>query len=243
MSKADKLLKRIEFYEKMASTQQKSENDDLLKKASLFEKLALYSDRKSFLHAIAQDPGAAAQDPNAANRQLINQALQILQQAGVDEATTAPLGNAVLFNKVDLPAIQRAIQTATLTKMSPLTHQAQINQLRQISSQLKAPLTPDQEEAAKAMAGPADMVFKDDRLTALKPINPADQLALLKFVKDENLGQLDESKFGDGKLGKETRKALNLVKDYFVRTYPQSYPNRNSMSDQQAIQAAKTPKR
>ena len=51
MSKADKLLKRVEFYEKMASSQ-KPENDDLLKKASLFEKLALYSDRKSFLSAL-----------------------------------------------------------------------------------------------------------------------------------------------------------------------------------------------
>jgi hypothetical protein len=52
MSKADKLLKRIEFYEKMASSQ-KPENEDLLKKASLYERLALYSDRKSFLSALA----------------------------------------------------------------------------------------------------------------------------------------------------------------------------------------------
>src|SRR5258706_6829202 len=52
MSKADKLLKRVEFYEKMASSQ-KPENDDLLKKASLFERLALYSDRNSFLSALA----------------------------------------------------------------------------------------------------------------------------------------------------------------------------------------------
>lgn len=53
MSKADKLLKRVEFYEKMASSQ-KPETSDLLNKASLFERLALYSDRKSFLTAIAQ---------------------------------------------------------------------------------------------------------------------------------------------------------------------------------------------
>src|SRR5260221_6889932 len=115
MSKADKLLKRIEFYDKMASAQ-KPETDALLKKASLFEKLALYSDRKSFLQAMAQDQAA---DPN---RQLIWKALQLMQQAGVDEATTAPLGNAVTFNRVDIPAIQRAIQTATLTKMSPLAN-------------------------------------------------------------------------------------------------------------------------
>jgi hypothetical protein len=54
MSKADKLLKRVEFYEKMASAQ-KSEAGELLNKASLFERLALYSDRSSFLQALAQD--------------------------------------------------------------------------------------------------------------------------------------------------------------------------------------------
>lgn len=53
MSKADKLLKRVEFYEKMASAQ-KPEAGDLLNKASLFERLALYSDSKSFLKALAQ---------------------------------------------------------------------------------------------------------------------------------------------------------------------------------------------
>lgn len=66
MSKADKLLKRIEFYEKMASAQ-KSEAGELLNKASLFERLALYSDRSLFLQALAQDAimeGEQSPNPN-----------------------------------------------------------------------------------------------------------------------------------------------------------------------------------
>lgn len=231
MSKADKLLKRVEFYEKMASAQ-KPEAGDLLNKASLFERLALYSDRQSFLEALAQT------DPN---RQLINRALQLMQGAGVDEATTQPLGNAVLFNKVDIAAIKRAIQDAILTgKLSPLSHGPVINELRNISSQLKAPLTPEQED--DAMGGEKVNFPNDDPkdvIRALPPISIQDQQALLNFVKDERLGTLDESKLGDGKLGKETRKALELVKDYFQKTYPQN----PRMSDQAAIRAAKTPKR
>jgi hypothetical protein len=67
MSKTDTLLKRVEFYEKMASDQ-KPEAGDLLNKASLYERLALYSDSKSFLKAIAQQPpimeGETPADPN-----------------------------------------------------------------------------------------------------------------------------------------------------------------------------------
>jgi hypothetical protein len=225
MSKADKLLKRIEFYEKMASSQ-KPESDDLLKKASLFERLALYSDRKSFLEAVAQ---AAPADPN---RALINKALQLMQQAGVDEATTAPLGNAVLFNKVDIPAIQRAIQNARF-KLNPLTQQNVINELMSISGQLKATLTPE-EEAQKAMSGPPDIEFGFGN--GLPPINPNDQKAVFQFAVE--MGQLvpDPAKQKpDGQLGPETRKALEGVKNYFAKQNPQN----PRMTDQQAIQAAK----
>ncbi len=206
-----------------------SKADTLLKKATFFERMALYSDRKAFLQAVAQESQAQQPDPN---RQLIQQALTIMQNAGVDEATTAPLGNAVLFNKVDLPAIQRAIQTATLTKMSPLTQQAQIDQLRQLARQMKAAPT----EAESAMAGPADMTFSPDpskdRITALPPINPADQQAVFRFVTINGLGLPGKA---DGKLGKETRTALEAIKDYFAKANPQN----PRMSDAEAIRAAK----
>lgn len=202
-----------------------SKADTLLKKATFFERMALYSDRKAFLQAIAQDNQAQQPDPN---RNVIWQALQIMQQAGVDEATTAPLGNAVTFGKTDIPAIQRAIQNATLTKMNPLTQQAQIDQLKQLSRSLKAPMT----EAEQGMAGPADVTFPADRITALAPINQADQEAVFKFVTVNGLGIPGKV---DGKLGKETRTALEAIKNYFAKANPQN----KRMSDQEAIHAAK----
>lgn len=240
MSKADKLLKRVEFYEKMASAQ-KPEAGDLLNKASLFERLALYSDSKSFLKALAQ--GA---DPN---RNLIWKALQIMQEAGVDEATTQPLASALTFTSgnPDISAIKRAIQTAILTgKLSPLAHGPQINELRNISSQLKAPLTPEQED--DAMGGekvnfpdddPKDEIKARPPAPTLPPINRNDQQALLRFVTEEGAAFVDPSKMNDGLLGPETRKALEGVKNYFAKQFPQN----PRMTDQQAITAAKTPRR
>jgi hypothetical protein len=73
MSNADKLLKRVEYYEKMASAQQPEAND-LLNKATLFERLALYSDRKSFLSALAQTPPGGGNVKGAVD--VLAQALQ-----------------------------------------------------------------------------------------------------------------------------------------------------------------------
>ncbi len=225
MSNADKLLKRVEFYEKMASAQ-KPEAGELLNKASLFERLALYSDSKSFLQALAQTT-----DPN---KPLIGRALQLMQGAGVDETLTQPLGNAVLFNKVDIAAIQRAIQTAILTgKMSPLAHGPEINELRNISSQLKAPLTPEQQDDA---VGGEHITFQPDpvkdRIKALPPIDKATQEALYRFVTIEGLGIPGKV---SGVLDRETRFALELVKNYFAKQNPQN----PRMTDQQAITAVK----
>lgn len=200
-----------------------SKADTLLKKATFFERMALYSDRKAFLHAIAQEQQAQQPDPN---RNVIWQALQIMQQAGVDEATSAPLGNAVTFGKTDIPAIQRAINNAIYTKMSPLSQQAQIDQLRQLSQQLHAPMT----EAEQGMAGPADVTFPAAHIRGFAPISRADQKAVFDFAT-KGVGQID------GQLGKETRAALEKIKNYFAGVNP----NNPRMTDQQAIQAARSP--
>jgi len=226
MSNADKLLKRVEYYEKMASAQ-KPEAGDLLNKATLFERLALYSDSKSFLQALAQAPAA---DPN---RQLIWRALQLMQSAGVDEATTQPLGQAVTFNKVDISAIKRAIQDAILTgKLSPLAHGPEINELRNISSQLKAPLTPEQQEVQQGMAGPPDVTFQPDKITGLAPVDRAQQNALGKFVTVEGLVFVDPKKMNDGQLGPDTRKALNAFKQW----YNSKATGKKITSDSEALQ-------
>ena len=189
MSKADKLLKRVEFYEKMASAQ-KPEAGDLLNKAALFERLALYSDRQSFLQALAQETlmeGETPKDPHM-----------------------------VPYSDPDWEA-QRAKEFGSpryIPRPVPV-----------------APLTPA-EEAAKAMQGPADVTFKDDKLTALPPINRQDQEAVYRFVTINGLGIPGKI---DGSLGKETRTALEAIKNYFAKVNPQN----PRMTDQQAIQAAK----
>lgn len=239
MSKADQLLKRVEFYEKMASSSsQKPETNELLDKVALFERLALYSDRKSFLEAVAQ-----TRSDEETNRRLIWQALQIMQNAGVDEATTQPLGQAVTFNKVDIAAIKKAIQDAILTgKMSPLSHGPEIQKLKDISSLLiSTPIS--EEQLAGAITFPDDVSDKKLPLTPTKqsfpPIKPEDQQALLQFVTEEGVAFVDPKKMNDGLLGPETRKALEGVKNYFAKLYPQN----PRMTDQQAITAAKAPRR
>jgi hypothetical protein len=75
MSKVDQLLKRVDFYEKVAST--KPEANTLLDKAIVFERLALYSDRKSFLEALGQAPPPAGGDAQVkAAVDALNSALQ-----------------------------------------------------------------------------------------------------------------------------------------------------------------------
>ncbi len=191
-----------------------SKADTLLKRAASFERMALYADRKSFLQAIAQE-----QDPN---RQLIWQALQLLQQAGVDESLTAPLGNAITFGKVDLAAIKQAIQSIILTgKLSPLSQQPVINQLKTLMSQMK---TPQQTETDQAMQQPG-MQMPADHIRAFPPVDRKLQEALSRVTTIDGLGiPLDV----DGQLGPKTKAALSAFKKKYGP----------SMTDQQALQKA-----
>jgi hypothetical protein len=206
-----------------------SKADTLLKKASFFERLALYSDRKSYLQALAQETPAPALDKNTRN--LLLEAQQIMQNAGLDASA---IGNVTLFNKLDQwGAAAKSIRDALmLGKLSPLSDE--YKRLQTISTQLKAPASPP-TEAEQAMAGPADVTFKPDRISAFPPINKEDQKAVARFVMTEGLTFVDPNKMGDGQLGPETRKALEAIKDYFAKANPQN----PRMSDQQAIQAAK----
>lgn len=232
MSKADKLLKRIDFYEKMASSQ-KPENDALLKKAELFERLALYSDRKSFLQAVAQ---AAPPGLDRNTRQLLQEAQQIMQNAGVDASA---IGNLILFNKLEQwgAAVKSIRDALMLGKISPLSDE--YKRLQTISTQIKSP---EQSEAAGAMARPADVEFlpdSGDQIRARAPfpsIDKQDQQAVFNFAIQQGELVPDPAKQkADGSLGPETRKALEGVKNYFAKQNPQN----PRMTDQQAIQAAK----
>lgn len=164
MSNADKLLKRVEFYEKMASAQ-KSEAGDLLNKAALFERLALYSDSKSFLKALAQQ----------------NDAPNYYQYPEFQETEEF---------KQSLPR--------TIPPPEPVK-----------------PLTPAQE-AQKALQGPADITFKDDKITGFAPIDPKVQEHLSSLVTNRNWGiplsPVNGKTPFDGRIGKDTRRALDTFK-------------------------------
>lgn len=203
-----------------------SKADTLLKKATFFERMALYSDRKSYLQALAQG-NPPALDKNT--RDLLFEAQNILQNAGLDASA---IGNVIVFNKLDqFGAAMKSIRDALmLGKLSPLSDE--YKRLQTISTQVKAPPT----EAEQAMAGPADMTFepdpKKDVVHGLPPINKADQEAVFRFVTIQGLGIPGKV---DGQLGKETRTALEAIKNYFAKANPQN----PRMTDQQAIQAAK----
>lgn len=102
-----------------------------------------------------------------------------------------------------------------------------------------------QDPDAGAGTGDAPVVFKDDHITGYAPIDRQQQRAAFQFVLDENLdpdkkilptGQIEEKDI-DGRLGKQTRAALEAVKNYFAKVNPQN----KRMTDQEALVAARTP--
>jgi hypothetical protein len=230
-----------------------SKYNALLKKIEVFEKLAVYGDRRSFLKAIAQAgptsydgdiADQAKEDAKAAEAQkktLLYQAQRLLQGAG---AESSAIGNALLplsGKPADMNAILSDINNALMTgKLSPLSNE--YKQLKAIYGQLQAmrPAAPKDPGA-----GEPPMMMPADRITGYAPISKQQQQAVFQFVLDEKLDQEGkilpggtiDPKFIDGRVGKQTRSALEAVKNYFA----QHYPNNPRMSDQQAMTAAMTP--
>jgi len=219
MSKVDQLLKRAEFYEKVAS--QVPEANSLLNKATVFERLALYSDRKSFLQALGQ------QSPeDQENIQVARRALSLLQQLGIGQDKTTSLGNAAVFGKVDVPAMRREIEHARLAGgISPLGHQNELNQLKQLSDSFKVP---------GSSSGP--VTIPEVTIEGGMPsVNTEQQNALGKFVTVNGITFVDPKKMNDGKLGPETRKALEA----FKRWYNEKATGKKITSDSEALQLVK----
>ncbi len=193
--------------------------DALLKKVEVFEKLAVYGDRAEFLKRIAQE----AVDPKVMS--IIQQMDSIVRGAGItDEAITAPLGNATLFKKVDLDAIGNAVRKAMSDpNMTTITNANKVKQLMDLMSQLRiAHRTPT--EAEQAMQGAPTYEFKadpiKDRIVAYPPIDKDQQEALGRVVMIKGLTFVDPKKMSDGKLGPETRKALDAFKKYLTEKAP-----------------------
>lgn len=209
-----------------------SKADTLLKKATAFERLALYSDRKTFLQSLAQTaPAAPGLDANS--RMLVNQALQIMKQLGVDEEVTRPLADALIFNKVDPHAIQMAFQRARFTAPAALTSGPALEQLKNIVSQIKWPSTGQPEQPTDVGTGTGT---RAPAAAQLPSIDKQLQKALFDYaIQVGGLGPDPEKQKADGVWGPETRKAIEGIRHYFTRSHPQNKP----MSDQEVLNAVK----
>ncbi len=143
-----------------------SKADTLLKRATFFERMALYSDRKTFLQSVAQEGGydwnpmeqteKDIDKPSMLDKQsrdLLYRAMKILQDNGL---TATAVGNAVIFGKIDWNAIKQEITQAHLTGLSPLGKGAEINELKSILSQLstKTPVSVAPQQQAPKPAAP-----------------------------------------------------------------------------------------
>ncbi len=203
-----------------------SKFDPLFKKIELFEKLAVYSDRGAFLKALAQ-----AADPKVVS--IIKQMEDLMNAAGVPKETSAPLGSVTLFhNAPDINAISQAASKA-LTQMSGLGNADKANQLIRLQQQLRIAATP-----VDPGANEPPMVFtpdpQKDTVRAYPPIDPEEQSALGRLVMIKGLTFVDPKKMSDGKLGPETRRALDAFKKYLTEKKPGS-----KVSDQDALAMAK----
>ncbi len=188
--------------------------NDLVKRVEVFERLAVYGDRSTFLKSLAQSV-----DPKVLD--IVKQMESLLRAANVtDESVTAPILNATMFKKVDVGAISAAC-TKAMSQMTSLEHADKIGQLRNLQQQLRIVYkSPEQSETEKAMAGPADITFKDDHITGYPTIDATQQSALGKIVMIEGLAFVDPKKMHDGKLGPETRKALDAFKKWVTAKNP-----------------------
>lgn len=201
-----------------------SKFDTLYKKIELFEKLAIYSDRGAFLKALAQQ----GSDPKVLA--LVKQMESLIRDAGItDESVLAPFVNVSIFNNApDVGAIIRASSKAR-SQMTGLANGDEINQLIRLELQLRvAGTTPDPG------ANDPPMVFTPDQIKAYPPIDAKQQSALCRVVMIKGLTFVDPKKMSDGKLGPETRKALNAFKKYLT----EKSPNKRSVSDQEALNIA-----
>ena len=211
-----------------------SKSDTLLKKATFFERMALYSDRKVFLKSLAQsgasDEWPAAKSLPADIAQGVNSVMKDLAATKPD--SSVPLQNRLqsfyLGTNTDMGQLAQALSEAANTIPGDHTTQVQnalalADKVRQMSAQ---PQQQPEEAAGEPMTMPAA------HITCFRPIDKKDQEAVFRFVTLNGLGVPGQV---DGKLGKETRTALEAIKDYFAKANPQN----KRMSDQEAIQAAK----
>ena len=191
--------------------------DTLLKKAVFFEKMALYSDRKSFLTALAQSA------PNNFNaiEPLFLEAFRLIGEAGGDNSA---LQSAWQF-KQNPSALAAAIDQAT-SKITSVQNADAVSKLRAISNQIKnlsgnKPTTMTLPETVIEGTPPA-MTLPETVITGFPPIPKDVQKMLSDISVSEGFGSPLNI---DGEIGRETRRALNGFKTKF--NIPSNYSNKD----------------
>ena len=204
-----------------------SKADTLLKKATFFERMAIYSDRKAFLYALAQ--GGVPQPPSDDIRQGIDSAMK-------DLSATKPETSQALQNRLmgfydgtntDMAQLSQALREAANT--IPGANSTQVQRILDLAGKV------DQQQQSGSAPQDNTMQMPAEHLTALRPINPEQQQALGRFVTIKGLAFVDPKKMNDGKLGPETRKGLNAFKQW----YNQKATGKKITSDDEALQLVK----
>jgi hypothetical protein len=186
-----------------------SKADTLLKKATFFERMAIYSDRKTFLQALAQ----GLTPPSDDIRQGIESAMRDL--AATKRETSQALQNRLMDfysgQNTDMKQLADALRETANTIPGNLTTQVQriLDLANKVDQKQQQQLSGDSSPENSVMQMPADSI------KALRPIDPEKQSALGKFVTIHGLVFVDPQKMHDGKLGPETRKALNAFKTWY----------------------------
>lgn len=208
----------------------KIDTSALVKKVDLFEKLAVYGDRGSFLKALAQDSNT---DPKV--KSIIQQIQALLRGANVtDDSITNPISNALIGNVVDVAAVASATMRAA-TKLSGVgqadTSSKLFNlwkELMHVSTGLGNSSSEPGEEVPESIKRPEEAAPALQGKTHGYPtIDKEEQRALGKILTIEGMGLPLEA---DGAFGPKTKAALQAFKQKF---------HLSSMTDAQALSWAK----
>lgn len=174
--------------------------DSLMKRVELFERLALYGSRKTFLQSLAQETAFTQQfGPDV--RALLETVSKDFGALGVDQdpSITVEVADALNnFESINLPALIKALQKAT-TYYPRDRAAGQLGNLRLLITKLQNPQTSSQEVAqqttppSKSKSSPSPIMY-DPYVKALQQFLIAGPWGLQKGV--------------DGKFGPDTMGAL-----------------------------------
>lgn len=173
--------------------------NSLVKKIEMFERLAVYGDRSAFLQSLAQEFGV-----NPKVKSVVEQMLSVMHKI-TDETITSPLRN-IYFGKVDIQAITDACGKAML---DPTLLPNEKLKLQELSRQLTvaAQKSPEDTKTEKNFEQTSNKIMQSF------PSIPMDvQEKLNEIAKNRMAGLFPGGIAVDGKLGPETRKALNALR-------------------------------